>query len=317
MSKKPKTAIIGAGISGLYIAWKLAKNGHDVTVFEKRNIVGKKVCSGLFSERILKFIPESDKLIENQINYCLVHFPKKTLKIKFSKKFFVMDHSALDNLVMDLAKRTGVIINFDYPVNISNMSEVALGFDKIIGTDGALSQVRRLLNCKEPNFHLGIQGFTNENNKQDFVEVWPTKTGFLWKIPRGKKVEYGIMEKREKAKKIFDQFLQENNIKIETAEAALIPQGLSISSNEKFALCGDAAGLTKPWSGGGVTWSLIAADILLKNFPNLLKYQKELKFKFLPRITLGRLITKGVYFFGFNFPWIMPKNYRIESDFLL
>ena len=59
-----KVAIIGAGICGLYLALKLSESGSEVTVFEKKEKIGKEVCSGLVSERILDFIPESQKLIQ-------------------------------------------------------------------------------------------------------------------------------------------------------------------------------------------------------------------------------------------------------------
>jgi len=97
----------------------------------------------------------------------------------------------------------------------------------------------------------------------------------------------------------------------------LIPQGLMIPESEKITLCGDAAGLTKPWSGGGVIWGLTSAEILLKNFPDFLKYQKEMKKTFLPKIIFSKIATKIVYLLGFNFPWILPKNVKIESDFLI
>lgn len=97
----------------------------------------------------------------------------------------------------------------------------------------------------------------------------------------------------------------------------LVPQGFLIPSNPKITLCGDAVGLTKPWSGGGVVWGLIAAEILLKNFPDFLKYKKEMKKFFLPKILFSKIATRLVYFLGFNFSWILPKNVKIESDFLI
>ena len=320
-----KVAIIGAGICGLYLGWKLSEKGYQVTVFEKKSEIGKKVCSGLFSERILDFIPQSQKLIQNQITSVLIHFPKKTLKIEFSKKFLVMNHFELDNLVADLAKKAGakIILNYntarnDLDVFLDVFKEE---FDRIIGCDGPNSFVRESLGFPDPNFRLAIQGFTPapllEKSGGGFIETWPIKSGFIWKIPRRGETEYGIIEAPETAKPLFEKFLKTKNLNLERTSSAIIPQGLVIPSNSKITICGDAMGLTKPWSGGGVIWGLTAADFLLKNFPDFVKYQKETKKFFLPKIIFSKIAVKMVYFLGFNFPWLLPKNVKIEGDFLI
>ena len=79
-----KVAIVGAGITGLYLTKKLSEKKVNVTVFEKENGISKKACSGLVSERILDFLSEAEKLIENKIDFSLIHFPKKTIKVYFS-----------------------------------------------------------------------------------------------------------------------------------------------------------------------------------------------------------------------------------------
>jgi flavin-dependent dehydrogenase len=328
-----KVAIIGAGISGLYLGWKLAERGEDVTIFEKKEKIGKEVCSGFFSERILEFIPESQSLILNKINFCLIHFPKCTFKINFSKKFFVMSHFELDNLVAKLAQKAGAKIVLNRPMLTSDVNNLLYRekFERIIGCDGANSIVRKSLGLPEPNYRLAIQGFIacEQHNlasaricecahaNESFVETWPTKNGFIWKIPRANEIEYGIIEKPNQAKKLFDEFLNKNNLQLVRIKSGIVSQGLIIPKNSKITLCGDASGLTKPWSGGGVVWSLIAANLLLKNFPDFLKYKKAVKKFFLPKIIFSKIITKVVYFLGFNFPWLLPKNIKIEGDFLL
>jgi flavin-dependent dehydrogenase len=307
-----KIAIIGAGITGLYLGWKLSERGEDVVIFEKKEKIGKEVCSGLFSERILEFVPESKNLIKNKIDYCLIHFPRRTLKIRFSKKFFVMSHYELDNLVADFTKRAGAKI--DLSQFFHTLPE---GFDKIIGCDGAMSIVRKSLGLPEPNFLLSIQGFLIEEKNSNFVETWPTTSGFIWKIPRGDETEYGIIEKPEKAKEIFEEFLRNKKISLGRIKSAIIPQGLIIPKNQRITLCGDALGLTKPWSGGGVIWSLTAATLLLKNFSNFLKYKNAVEKFFLPQITISKIAKNLVYFLGFKIPWIIPKELKIDGDFLI
>jgi len=301
---KLKVGIIGAGITGLYLTWKLSEAGHKVTVFEKKASIGKEACSGLFSERILDFIPQSQGLLQNRITSVLIHFPRKTVKIKFSKPFLVMSHAALDRLIAGLAQNSGAEIR----LNQLARNDLANGFDRVIGCDGANSATRKSLGLKEPNYRLGVQWFKSEENFSNFVEVWPTKGGFSWKIPRGRETEYGTIDQPQEINIDF------RNKKI---KSALIPQGLIIPKNSSITLCGDAAGLTKPWSGGGVIWGLIAAEILLKSFPDLVKYQHAARKFFLPKIIFSKTATKIAYFLGFRIPWLLPKNLKIESDFLL
>lgn len=307
-----KVAIIGGGINGLYIANKLAEKGNKITIFEKKKAIGDNiVCSGLFSKRILEYLPVSENLILNRINSVCVHFPKKTINVAFSKPFFVIEHSELDKLLEKKCHENGVEIKLETP-----SKELPIGFERIIGCDGAFSSVRHQLNVKNPKYRIGINGFVKTADKNDFVDVWPIKGGFIWKIPRGSNTEYGIIGKPATAIIEFQKFLKKNKIYIPKIQSKIIPQGLSLPFSGDATLCGDAAGLTKPWSGGGVIWGFRAGDMLIKTFPDFRKYRARVKFFFGRKILLSKIAVWGVYFFGFNLPWFMPRRAKIESDYL-
>lgn len=119
------------------------------------------------------------------------------------------------------------------------------------------------------------------------------------------------------ASQIFHDFLKSKNIFILKKSAKIIPQGFTLPKLNSITLCGDSSGLTKPWSGGGVIWGLKCADMLVKNFPDFLRYRRQAVSFFRFKILLSKLAVKLAYFIGFNFPFAMPKRVKIESDFLI
>lgn len=326
-SQKFKVAVVGAGTIGLYLAWKLSEAGHQVIVFERNPKILAKPCSGLISERLKSFISLDSDLIESKINSCLIHFPRKIIALNFKPIHFIINRQKLNEKLAQLVENSGAEILFNQFID-----EIPAGFDKIIGCDGALSKIREKLDLSQPSLRLALQVFspakTRWPGRSDQVEVWPITNGFFWKIPRGELIEYGGLGSPISIKKTFEKFAKTQKIdfKEKRVKSALVPGGLTLPKSKphsretspqgkNITLCGDAAGLTKPWSGGGVIWGLTAAEILIKNFPDFKKYHQEIKKFFRPKILKGKIVTHLAYFLGKNFSFILPSKITRDNDF--
>ncbi len=312
-----RIGIVGCSINGGYLAYKLAGAGHEVSVFERKDKIGNKPCSGLISERLWKFIPKDESLVENIIDSVKIHFPQKTISVRFKQKMFANNRHSLDNYVFGLAKKAGAEILLGAPVEkidvenlkiISNKKEFQ--FDRIIGCDGSQSVVRKSLGLKEPRYRMGIYVYTSEKGSQDFVDAWPTANGFFWKIPRGDHAEWGLIDEPKISPAAFDKFLKESGVEKSKVFSTMIPEGPIVSGRKNIVLCGDAAGLTKPWSGGGIIWGMTAANKLIENLDNLERYNKFVKNFFGRKIKLSRMQTKLVGKFG----KFLPRNFPIAFD---
>ncbi len=292
-----RVAVIGAGAVGSYIAYRLGEE-HRIKpyLFSWKN--NHKPCSGLFSTRILDFIPLPQTLVENRLSSIEINFANEKIELKLKKEIFVIDRKKFDNFLFALAKRKANIARarvtkVDVKGNVY-YARTRKKFDLVIACDGALSAVRRSLSLPDPDFYLGLQFFIKKKDLSKKAETWATEHGFFWKIPRGKRVEYGIMEKPETAKQKLYEFCEKFRLKPAKLHGALIPVGPIISPYEKIFLCGDAAGLCKPWSGGGIIWSFEAAEILIEQFPDLRKASLEVKKIFERRIKFYRILNKLV-----------------------
>ncbi|MFH0928956.1 MAG: NAD(P)-binding protein [Candidatus Aenigmatarchaeota archaeon] len=320
-----RIGIVGCGINGSYLAWKLSKE-HDVTVFEKKKKIGKDVCSGLVSERIWNFIPKSEKLIVNVIKEAVLHFSKKDVHLKFYPDMLVLKRKPLDKYVASMAQEAGAKIMLGSEIkrvyNVRGMKpQVKVGgkvheFDRLIGADGYFSVVRKSVGIRDPKYRLGIYTYVNKKADSQSVDIYPTRNGFSWVIPRKKNLEYGILEEPSVARKMFNSFCKSKRIRPKRIHSYVVPTDLTDAERGKVALCGDVIGLTKPWSGGGILWSMKADDILVKNFPDFRKYDRDLRHYFEPKILFSNFaqwLGKGV---ANRVPFLAPKEVSFDSDWI-
>jgi flavin-dependent dehydrogenase len=320
-----KIGIVGCGINGAYLAWKLSKE-NEVEVFEKNNVIGEKPCSELISERIWNFVPKRNDLIRNGIEELIIHFPKKDLKIKFYPKMLVVDRKQLANFIVDLAKQNGAKINLNSEVKrvfyIKNqrpqisVSGKVFEFDYLIGCDGYNSIVRKSVGIKDPLCILGIYTRIKKKPKTNVIHVYPLKNGISWIIPRRNDVEYGVYERVDIAKNEFNSFCKRMKIKPKEVYSHLIPSRLTKMQKDRVALCGDATGITKPWSYGGIIWGLIADDILIKNFPKFRRYEEEVKEYFEPKIFYSKIALFAGKFFGNKLSFLTLKEIWFDGDWV-
>ncbi len=312
-------AIIGAGAVGLYLAWRLALKGNIVVVYEKRKTIKAKACSGLVSDAFLERIPGLVELAENKINTCFIHFPQKTIRLHFSSPHFVICRQKINEYLFELALSAGVSFVFSHP--FKRIANDINRFGRVVGCDGAHSAVRKWLRLPDPSMRLGIQALTEEKDYSSRVDVWPVGSGFFWRIPRGECVEYGILGDRFSANKDFSKYIKELGVKnLYSIHTASIPCGIVLPVHNKITLCGDAAGLTKPWSGGGLLWGIVAGDILVETFPDFTAYTKKVSRIFVPQIFWGKKITQVVYWLGHKAPFLLANKFveriNYNNDFL-
>ena len=299
-----KVAIVGAGIIGLYTASSLQKKGFDVTVFEKESLekVGKKSCSTLVSKRVLDFLSLDEEIIENRINKCLIKFKNKDVVLEFNPFHLVLNR---EKLVLKMIKEAQFKIVFES--RKTSFKE----FDYIIGADGANSFIRKSLGLKDPKFKIGLKIEKDLKDNSDITITEKSKNGFAWYIPKGDYVEYGILETKENLKQAWRKFDKKGL----NMSFALVPQGLILPKDKKYTLVGDATGLTKPWSGGGIIWQLYEARFLVETFPDFKKYNSRVKKFFFFKIIKGRIANRIVHFVGGNLSFLIPSKIKYDNDF--
>jgi len=259
--------IVGAGPVGLYTANILEKK-LKVLVLEKMHKIGKKACSGLYSTNIDSVVKFEKEWIEHKVKGAILHSPLGT-EIKAEKpttSAFVINRELFNKGLAERVRSkiiTGCSvksIHIDDEKVICKTEKGDFESQIIIGCDGANSVVRTCFGKKPQEIVNGLIAIVEKPDKSDYVDLWfdseNLPDGFYWKIPRGKTTEYGMLGNKATYKDLENFF----KIKKYKKFSASIPMGPCKTYFNRAILIGDAAGITKPWSGGGVMYGIVCAD---------------------------------------------------------
>ncbi len=287
-------AVIGAGPAGSRTARDAARAGLRVRLIEEHRAVGvPSHCSGLISPRTLQESGLGDDAAIHRITGAFVHTQAGASvalggaetkavainRIKWDQALADQAQAAGAEMVrarMTLAKRVNSHVRLTLQ---TDGRESTMTSRLVVGADGTHSRVARSLGMPRPAefaYNLGVEGRlrypeAGENWRDDYVHVFVGRNlapgWFGWIIPTGDGVvRVGIgsnngVKPLECYRRLSaahpDLFAGIEPVRMYGGTIPLTFAPRSYGDN--VLLVGDAAGQVKPFSGGGIYTSLVAA----------------------------------------------------------
>jgi len=330
--------VVGAGPAGSRFARRAAERGRDVVVFERGEIGSPLACSGHVSTDVWAYVPDSarERLRQNEVRGARFHVggPDSPAEPFYKREAIsnVIDRVELDRTLADAARAAGAAVHEHHTVTdvVERADRVRVdvrGPDgtrtvearMVVGSDGPRSRVRDALDLPEPGEFLhGVLGFDATPDHESFVDVHLTVPRFFaWRIPRGDAgVEYGLAAVPEEVggdgdgtagsdgapasvPDRFDAFCEAYGADVGHRCSGLIPIGPPARTVSRRGLVvGDAAGQTKPFTGGGILYGMRAADIAAREVDprqpaTLDDYERAWRSELRDDQRLGNLIRAG------------------------
>jgi geranylgeranyl reductase family protein len=282
-------AVIGGGPGGLHAATLLSSAGFDVTLFEEHNEIGQPVhCTGVLADDAFREFNLSRASILNTLSTARFVSPAG-FEVSYttpSIEAHVVDRRLLDRTIAQQATDAGARLCAGRRVR--NLQPAAGGMRiEIDGADavqaravvlacGASYGMQRRFGLGMPTVSLNSAQLEVPARRGGDVEVYFGRDwapgGFAWTVPvtrpTGAFVRVGLMCEGD-ATVFFRQFVNRVaaswGIPIQLVgepRRRLLPLStLSRTFASRMLVVGDAAGLVKPTTGGGIYYSLVSATL--------------------------------------------------------
>ena len=286
--------VVGAGPAGSQCAYKLGSLGYSVLQIEEHRSVGKPVeCTGVVSRRVTSMV-KTDSIV-NRVHGAHIYFPSgKSVHVSKNEETIIIDRERFDQDVSSAAIGEGVELRMnsvfldadlhDGSITVKYRKEgnvVEENAMALVGADGAGSTVRRNLypNQKVRRMVSAYQVEAAVKMKdQDSVDVYLgsaySKGFFGWAAPAGDLTRIGnagFGMSRELFLNIFKKFLDPSKLSI---NGGLIPiRTLDRTYGERSVLVGDAGGIVKPLTGGGIYTGMLSGELAAESLN--MAYEKE------------------------------------------
>ena len=314
--------VVGVGPAGARFARRAAGAGYDVLALEKGEVGTPLACSGHVSTDIWGYVPEGarERLFQNRVYGADFHVggadSDANRFYKHEEVSNVIDRVELDRTLADAARDAGADVREGHTVTdvrerpgVVDVTASVSGTEEtfearmVAGADGPVSRVRDQLGLPGPDELLhGVLAFDDDPDHSDHVSVHLTVPRFFaWRIPRGDAgVEYGLAAPPgHEVRDLFDRLTDAYDVETDHFCSGAIPIGPPDATvSTRGFLLGDAAGQTKPFTGGGILYGMraadVAADVIDPADPTTLeRYEAGWRDDLSREIELGRWIRRA------------------------
>jgi geranylgeranyl reductase family protein len=317
--------IIGAGPSGSYVAQRLAASGHKVVVFEQHERIGQGVCcTGIIGKECIDTFSIDKSVILREAKSAKLFAPSgKFFRLeKGTAQAYVVDRTAFDVALAKRAQEEGAEYLLGYRVKditfgddslqveaVSTRRGVSISAKTVAIASGFGSNLQQELELgRIDDFVTGAQAEVDVNGIGE-VEVYLSHRFapgfFAWLVPTsGGRGLVGLLSRHSPGQNLRDFLsyleacgkiaLSETKISYGTIPLRPLPK----TYRERVIVVGDAAGQTKPTTGGGIYYGLlcgqVAADVLCQALPTnnfstqmFARYEEEWRKKLSTELRIG------------------------------
>ena len=290
--------VVGAGPIGGYLSKNLSDLGHNVLLIEEHAEIGRPFqCAGLVNPGAMEKVGLEDtaltriwgaRLHSPSGSFIEIGDPSITRTWSVCRKLFdeqVVIQSIKSGTELWLSSNPiSADIKEDYVDLIINVdgSETKVRTKLLCGADGAHSWVRRKFKMGRPKeMMIGLQievtGYESQEGRLELFTGDNISPGFFsWAIPSGDTTRIGVWSKpnllgKESCENFLNNLMNNSPWKDKFSQCkevgrfcGPVPSGiLKKPMIERVALFGDAAGICKPTTGGGIGPGFKQVDILV------------------------------------------------------
>jgi digeranylgeranylglycerophospholipid reductase len=299
--------VVGAGPAGCMAAYTAANEGLSVLLLEEHPEIGiPVVCAeGISRSTIKPFLDIKHEWISQDLDGAIIRGPfGDQFKIQYPRCGWVLDRAKFDAALAGMATEKGAVlktsakavgINNDKVRVKQNGRESEYSFKCIIGADGIASHVGSWLGV-DTRLGLGdiavcaeylIENISVEAKYASLIFGHKyAPGGYAWIFPKsGSSANVGLglspVKTKNKAKDMLDAWIEKEfpGGEIKRRVYGGVPSAmLTKISGDNFFLVGDAARLSDPLSGAGITNGIKSGVIAGHNAVRRIRYKKDTYF---------------------------------------